>query len=365
MQRIRHAPKSAPSRTRVHGKARRRAVPGGALARPGKSEPLAQQVWRQLADGQTHSGEQLAQEFAVSRSAVWKAVSRLRALGTPIKALRHRGYQQSGAAAPLALAAINTQLTGEARAALRSGAVRWSVPSTNDELLAQRSPPAGQFDFLLAEHQQAGRGRQARRWLSPPGGGLCLSLAWTFKALPRDAGALSLAVGVCVLRALHRFAPLAVNLKWPNDLVSAGGKLGGILIDLRAEAAGPAVVVIGVGLNCALGAPLSTKVRATGTEPVDLAGLGVGHCDRNRLAALLISDIVAGLLQFERDGFAPFAALWRAADALAGRAVTVSGPQGQIVGHARGIDEDGALCVQTRDALLRFRSGDVSVRPGH
>jgi len=296
---------------------------------------------------------------------VWKAVSVLRGLGTPIKAVTHRGYHQSGAPAPLALAVINAQLTDAARAMLRQGAVRWSVPSTNDELLLQRAPAAGQFDFLLAEHQRAGRGRQARRWLSPPGGGLCLSLAWTFKALPRDAGALSLAVGVCVLRALHRFAPLAVRLKWPNDLVSADGKLGGILIDLRAEAAGPAVVVIGIGLNCTLGAPLATRIRATGTEPVDLARLGVEHCDRNRLAALLISDIVAGLTQFEREGFAPFAASWRAADALAGRAVTVSGPQGQIVGHARGIDEDGALCVQTRDTLLRFLSGDVSVRPGH
>src|SRR5271169_3219378 len=225
MQRIRHALKTAPPLARGRGKAHRRVARGGTAAASAKSEPLAQQVWRKLADGQSHSGEQLAQEFGVSRSAVWKAVGRLRALGAPIKALTNRGYHQGDAPAPLALAAINAQLTDAARAALRSGAVRWSVLSTNDELLAQREPPAGQFDFLLAEHQQAGRGRQARRWLSPPGGGLCLSLAWTFKALPRDAGALSLAIGVCVLRALHRFAPLAVRLKWPNDLVSADGKL--------------------------------------------------------------------------------------------------------------------------------------------
>lgn len=348
MQRIRHAPKPAPRQ-----------------ARSAQAEPLAQQVWRKLADGQFHSGEQLAAEFGVSRSAVWKAVGVLRKLGTPIQAITHRGYQQSGAPSPLALALINAKLTDQAKAALRNGAVRWSVPSTNDELLSQRAPEAGEFDFLLAEHQHAGRGRQARRWLSPPGGGLCLSLAWTFKALPKDAGALSLAIGVCVLRALKRFAPISAKLKWPNDLVSEEGKLGGILIDLRAEAAGPALIVIGVGLNCALGAPLSTKIRATGTEPVDLARLGVAQCDRNQLAALLIGDIVAGLSQFEREGFAPFAASWRAADALAGRVVTVSAAQGKIVGHARGIDENGALCVQTRDKLLRFLSGDVSVRPGH
>ncbi len=110
-------------------------------------------------------------------------------------------------------------------------------------------------------------------------------IGWTYPALPRGASALSLAVGVCVRRALHAFAGVPVQLKWPNDLLAAERKLGGILIELRAESAGPAYVVIGVGINCALGEALSRRVQDEGTNPIDLAELGVAACDRNRLGS--------------------------------------------------------------------------------
>jgi BirA family biotin operon repressor/biotin-[acetyl-CoA-carboxylase] ligase len=323
---------------------------------------LAQRVFMALADGAAHSGEQLAAKQAVSRSAVWKAVGALQELGLTVEAAPHRGYRLPGPVTPLDANRIVEQLSPAVRQRLRSAEVAWSLSSTNTTLLAHPEPPVGQFDFMLAEHQSAGRGRRARRWLAPPGGALCLSVGWSFAALPRGVAALSLAVGVCARRALHAVAAVPLQLKWPNDLLAAKGKLGGILIELRAESAGPAYVVIGVGINCALGASLARRVQDTGTVPTDLAALGVAVCDRNRLAASLISEIVGGVVEFERHGLAPFAAEWSAADALAGRTVDVSLPGSNYHGVARGIDSEGALCVQGADTVRHFHSGEVSVR---
>jgi BirA family biotin operon repressor/biotin-[acetyl-CoA-carboxylase] ligase len=153
-----------------------------------------------------------------------------------------------------------------------------------------------------------------------------------------------------------------VALKWPNDLVAGEAKLGGILAELRAEAAGPAFVVIGIGLNVALGAAVIERVRASGTHAVDLAELVRAPVDRNAIAAALITEMVLGLQQFERQGFTSFVTEWRSSDALVGKPVQVKLDSGIVCGHARGIDADGALCVQTKDGLERFTTGDASVR---
>jgi len=153
----------------------------------------------------------------------------------------------------------------------------------------------------------------------------------------------------------------SVRLKWPNDLLVEDRKLGGILIELRAESAGPAYVVIGIGLNVALGAPLLDKIAATGLAPTDLATAGL-TVSRNTVAAALISSFVAGLLEFEHDGLKPFVKEWMDADALRGRPVTVMAADGPAKGVGRGIDLDGAFLVETPQGLLRFVSGDVSVR---
>ncbi len=333
-----------------------------AASAPGASESLVQRVFAALADGAIHSGEQLAVEQAVTRSAIWKAVGALHDLGLTIEAAPHRGYRLEGPVTPLDATRIAAELSPGIQERVRNAEVAWSLPSTNSALLVRSEPPLGQFDFLLAEYQSAGRGRRARPWFARPGGALCLSIGWTYAALPRGASALSLAVGVCARRALHEFAGVPVQLKWPNDLLAGDRKLGGILIELRAESAGPAYVVVGVGINCALGAPLLRRVQDAGTNPTDLAELGVGACDRNRLAAILITQIVAGLVDFERHGLAPFAAEWTEADALADRAVKLSLPGSEFLGIARGIDPEGALRVQDADAVRHFHSGEASVR---
>ena len=325
-------------------------------------EPLVARLFAKMADGKFHSGEALAAELAVSRSAVWKAAGALRELGATVHAVRNRGYRLPAAAESLDGGRIRAMLVEVARERVRQLDTAWMVGSTNTLLMDRANPPVGSSEALLAEYQTAGRGRRGRNWVAPPGGSICLSVSWMFGEVPRDLGALGLVVGVCALRALSRLGLDGVRLKWPNDLLVDDRKLGGILIEMRAESAGPACVVIGIGLNVALGAPLLEKIAAMGLAPIDLATAGLKEVSRNEVAAGLISSFVQGLLEFERDGLKPFVQQWMDADALRGRPVTVTGAEVAAKGIARGIDLDGALLVETPQGLLRFISGDVSVR---
>jgi BirA family biotin operon repressor/biotin-[acetyl-CoA-carboxylase] ligase len=325
-------------------------------------DPLVARLFAKLADGQFHSGEALAVELAVSRSAVWKAARALRELGATVHAVRNRGYRLPVTGEPLDSGKIQALLGEAARERVRRLDTVWAVGSTNTLLLERANPPVGLSEALLAEYQTAGRGRRGRNWVAPPGGSICLSLSWMFREVPRDLGALGLVVGVCALRALSHLGVDRARLKWPNDLLVDDRKLGGILIELRAESAGPACVVIGIGLNVALGASLLEKIVTTGLAPIDLAAAGLKESARNAVAAGLISAFVRGLLEFERDGLKPFVREWMEADALRGRPVTVTGAEDSTKGVARGIDLDGALLVETPRGLLRFISGDVSVR---
>lgn len=284
----------------------------------------------------------------------------LREMGAEVQAVTHRGYRLAAPTQALDGARIR-ELAGS-RAAAASIEVAWTLDSTNLSLLARAAPPAGQVDVLFAEHQAAGRGRRGRRWLAPLGAGLCVSFATSFSELPPDVSALSLAIGVCVLRALRSLGLQPAQLKWPNDIVTPQGKLGGVLIELRAESGGPAQIVVGIGLNLRLDATTAGELRAEGAPAADLQSLGGDPAARNATAAALVAECTAGLQQFAGAGFAAFIDEWRAADALRGRAVSVSGAGATQTGIARGIDARGAFLLDVGGSIQPVIAGEVSVR---
>jgi BirA family biotin operon repressor/biotin-[acetyl-CoA-carboxylase] ligase len=335
-------------------------APGGAAQADGV--PLIAKVYAQLADDEFHSGEELAETLGVSRGAVWKAVESLRELGATLHAVRNRGYRLRSGSDALEASRITNLLFPPVRSHVRSVDVAWTVDSTNSALLARPNPPFGECEVMLAEYQTAGRGRRGRAWLAPPGGSICLSLSWTFCEVPKDLGALGLVIGVCALRALRAARLANVQIKWPNDLVIAGRKLGGILIELRAESDGPACVVIGIGLNVALGAKALEAIGETGASPIDLVTAGMEDISRNAVAAALVTQVCGGLLVFEKEGLKPFTDEWCDADALRGCQIDVHTQQGVVRGLARGIDLHGALVVETPKGVRRFISADVTVR---
>lgn len=236
------------------------------------------------------------------------------------------------------------------------------VDSTNTRLLRRPPPPAGTTRALLAEFQYGGRGRCGRAWVSPYGSGICLSLAQLLEPAPREPGRLSLVIGVAALRALRQLGLDGAGLKWPNDLVYAGAKLGGVL--LEAAPAGAALhVVAGIGINLRLPEEAARRIAADGgIAATDLNAIDPGYCmRRNELAAALINHAVAALAEYRRAGFALFREEWNDADVLKGCEVKVSGAE-TVAGVAGGIDAAGALMVRAGNTTHHVVSGDVRVR---
>jgi BirA family biotin operon repressor/biotin-[acetyl-CoA-carboxylase] ligase len=253
-------------------------------------------------------------------------------------------------------AAIRAGLSTAVRASLASIALAQSTTSTQLDALAATTPARGAALFL-AEHQTGGQGRQGRAWLSAPGqASLAMSLARRF-ALPMHAmSGLSLVAGVAIAEAL---ALDAVKLKWPNDLVAGGRKLGGILVNLRAAPQGGCEAVIGIGLNLCL--PDAASIDQPWT---DLARLGEPVPSRNDLLAQLLESLLPALDRFERDGLASFLPRWRRLDALDGCAVQVLDGARAYAGHSAGITDTGALRVRLAhgEGERVFASGEVSLR---
>lgn len=318
-----------------------------------------------MADGGVHSGTDLARQLGCSRTAVWKHLNELRAVGLEIEAQRGRGYRLAQPLDPLDAGRIRTALDPQARAALGRLDVHGVIDSTSAWLGRRPAPAPGRFDAVLAEHQTNGRGRRGRRWRSPFGGGLCLSLNRRFDTVPAALSALSLAAGIAVCRALHDVAGAHIGLKWPNDIVAGDGKLGGLLVDVAGEADGPISIIIGIGINLHVPPALAASVVADGgLRPVGLHAL-TDRIDggRNRLAARLIGRMHEALTEFERAGFAGFADDWHRHDVLADRPVVVHVGSRTLSGTARGIDADGRLLLlDAAGETQRLSSGEVSLR---
>lgn len=318
-----------------------------------------------LADGAVHSGADLAQHLACSRTAIWKHLNELRSVGLQIDAQRGIGYRLRQPLELLDEAVIRRGLDARASAALGRLELHDNIESTSERLRSLPPPAADHFDAVLAEYQTGGRGRRGRQWLSPFGSGLCLSVNRWFEIVPAALSALSLAVGVGVCRVLRNDMTQLIGLKWPNDIVAGDGKLGGLLVDVQGEADGPIAVVVGIGLNFDVSDVMVEQVsRAGGLPPVGLRGLTQGSDpSRNRLAARLINEMHVVLTEFERSGFEAFVDEWRCYDWLADRPVTAQIGRRSLSGTARGIANDGALLIDSNGELQRLVSGEISLRP--
>jgi BirA family biotin operon repressor/biotin-[acetyl-CoA-carboxylase] ligase len=319
-------------------------------------------VLRILADGGRHSGEQLAKELGVTRAAVWKQIAKLEAWGLNVEATRGSGYILDRPIEFLDKAAIVRELTPEVLELLAKLDVEDELDSTNRALLLE-STAEGTLSVCLAEYQRAGRGRRGRSWVAPVGGGLCLSAGWKFAEMPRDLSALTLATGLVIRRVIREATGLEIRLKWPNDLIWDDKKLGGVLIELKAESQGPCYVVVGIGMNVS---SIPARLERAAHWPdgaVDLYTATQGALpSRNVLAANLIDALGRMLPSYGESGFLAYREEFGSADYLQGRHISVEDASQSIVGLASGVDVDGALRVNTGAAIERVIAGDISVR---
>lgn len=316
-----------------------------------------------LADGQFHSGTELAQALGVSRSAIWKHLQGLEDLGLYHTAVTGKGYRLEKPLEFLAIPEITARLNLTARSVLAELEIHDQIDSTN-RYLAERAAlrNAASGSVCLAEQQTAGKGRRGRHWVSPFGSNIYLSLLWRFQQGYAGTAGLSLAMGVAVIRALRELGVASVGLKWPNDIYSHGKKLGGILIEVSGEAEGPCHAVIGLGLNVYLPERQATSITQAWTDLSRLAG--GAFPGRNRLAAGLLNHLLDVLLEFEAKGIAGFVDEWRAYDCLNGQQARLFIGGQQLDGRVSGIDDNGLLLLELADGGIQaFASGEVSFHP--
>ena len=316
-----------------------------------------QAILRLLADGDYHSGKVLGELLGVSRTAVWKHLQKLEAYGVPLESVKGRGYRLPGGLELLDAERIQASLGAEASAGLVELQICESLDSTN-RLAMERAQEGGAHGYVcLAEHQSHGRGRRGRQWASPYGQSVYLSAVAEFDDGAAVLEGLSLAVGVALVRALKRAGVNDVGLKWPNDLLSNGRKLAGILLEMSGDVAGVCQVVVGIGLNVSVAAG-----AADIDQPwVDVAEL-VPSVSRNELVGFILDELLPLLLNYQRTGFAAYRDEWEALHVHRGAEIELSTVAQTTRGVALGVTQTGALRVEVDGVEQVFNGGEVSVR---
>jgi len=313
-----------------------------------------------LSDGDVHSGAVLGQKLGVTRAGVWKLVKQLEALDIPITKKTNRGYQIPGGLELLNIEKIMNALPVDI-ATIADIIIEQTVSSTNDYLLRHQLPNSKQFSVCIAEKQTAGRGRLGRKWYSPYGQCLILSLRWCFPGNSNELSGLSLAMALAVVHTLKDLGQMPENLrlKWPNDIFCTK-KLGGILIDMQGEMNGNTTIVIGIGLNISMPSIASEIIKTTWT---DLESVLNEKPSRNKLAAKLIEEIIKVLKTFEKEGLRPFKEAWMTYDISFGHPVSIQTNNTTIKGIGRSIDSKGNFLIEESSSgkIVSYGSGDVSL----
>ncbi len=318
-----------------------------------------------LADGEFHSGERLGAAGGLTRAAVWKHVRKLEKWGLQVEACSGRGYRLSQPIELLEAEHLHAALADDERFELERVDIFTETDSTNRFLMENPPSRSGAARLCLAEWQSAGRGRLARRWVSPLGSGICMSVAWVYEGTPRNFTAMSLAAGAAIAEAIAVQCALDVQLKWPNDIVWNGRKLGGILVESRIEAHGLCHVVIGIGLNVAVPDDVLASVSDWHAGAVDIrTATNAAPSGRNALATRIAAELGALLSEFGRSDPTAWLRSWRSRDYLRGRTIRVGTREAAFDGIADGIDDDGALIVvDAAGRRQRVLAGEASVRP--
>lgn len=302
------------------------------------------------ANGGFLSGQALADLIGCSRTAVWKHIEGLREEGFVVEALKRKGYRI--AETPSALTGDDIRLGLKTQFIGQSIYYRDSVDSTQKVALSLSHEKASEGTLVVADEQTAGRGRMDRKWHSPKGTGIWMSLLLRPNIPPQKAPQLTLLAAVAVARAIEEAAGITPEIKWPNDLLVNGKKITGILTELQAESDRIHSVIIGIGMNVN---------QKTGDFPEDLKVTATSialETGKEVSRSMVIREFCA---QFEKlylmyldKGFYPIKLLWESyAKGIGGR-MRARTYNGVIEGRALGITSDGVLELEDDNGQIHL-----------
>jgi BirA family biotin operon repressor/biotin-[acetyl-CoA-carboxylase] ligase len=300
--------------------------------------------------------------MSLTRTAVWKQVSSLKADGYVIEASTRKGYRLLEVPDLLRIEEVRDGLG--TRVLGRTEALHYrEIESTNSrarELAAQGAPEG---TLVVAEGQTRGRGRRERSWFSPPYLGIYASLVLRPSIPAGEAPRLALLAAVAVAEAVHLATGLDATIKWPNDILAGGRKLAGILLEMATDMDSVDYVVVGAGIN--VNVPRSAfprEIRPLATSVLIETG---GPFPRVPLLRRCLESFESSYDLFRAEGFAPILERWKARSGMPGRRVIVRVPGRDLAGTVTDIDENGFLLLRDGDGRdHRIFSGDVTFLPG-
>jgi BirA family biotin operon repressor/biotin-[acetyl-CoA-carboxylase] ligase len=303
------------------------------------------------------SGEALSNRLGISRAALWKRMNVLRVLGFVFEGVRGSGYRLD-----VCPDLSDIELMARVRGMLgREAHFYGSLGSTNDRAMELATEGARHGTVALADTQIRGRGRLGRTWESPAGKNIYASVVLRPDGLdPRRAGMLPLLCAVSVAEAVALHTGLDARIKWPNDILASGRKLGGILCEMRVEPGRVLHAVAGIGVNVNMKASdFPADLRALATSVLIETG---ARQRRTPLLASVLDVLSSWFDRFLAEDGAPVAHAWRERSATLGEQVRVVTSQETLSGKALDIDDDGALLLELPGGEIRsISSGDVEL----
>jgi BirA family biotin operon repressor/biotin-[acetyl-CoA-carboxylase] ligase len=315
-----------------------------------------------LSDGKFHSGQELANRTHVSRTSVWNYLKVFEDLGFTLHAVKGKGTRLSQPLELLDKSCILLGLSPQAVSILSSLDVLDITESTNRYLVAT-SLQAGLSSGAVctAEMQTAGRGRLGRTWVSPYGQNIYLSFLWRFNVGLASLSGLSLACGVAVCNTLEKLGVSGHELKWPNDILWQGKKLGGILVEIQGENQGEYKAVIGIGLNYQMNEQAAQSIDQAWVSLSQISEGGLPS--RNKLVAELINQMLPLLDRYSETGLRPYLPQWNEYHAYKNKSVRILSGNSVRTGVAKGISDQGELQLLTPEGEIeKITSGEVSLR---
>ncbi len=315
-----------------------------------------------LADGNFHSGEVLARQLGVSRTAIWKYINRLQSYDLDIYKVRGKGYRLAQPYDVLNETEIRRLVNDKDDVLCKKIELVPVLDSTNNYLLANIDQGGIDRHVVIADYQTTGRGRRGRQWISPFGCGLYMSLGLHLEQSGMTLSQLSLMVGVGIIRALNNHVSAKIQLKWPNDIVYDFRKLGGVLLEMRGEGGGPYDIIIGIGINI----KFSEVLKQEPDQPwIDLAAITRELPSRNKLAASLVKQIYLILENCSTVHALSILEEWQQFDAYRGKRAELIMSNQKIQGIVQGIDEQGQLLFSVNGKIYRYSAGELSLRVKH
>jgi len=254
---------------------------------------------------------------------------------------------------------ISRRVEAKYQSKIKQSAVVASIASTNDWAMAQIQD-AKIPSVCFADQQTQGRGRNGRKWVSPRGQNIYMSLAWTFELAIDEFHGLGLAVAVAIVQLLKQYG-INAQLKWPNDVLVDGKKIAGILLESRIRDKKNINVVIGIGLNIDMKIVSAEQINQQWTDMRRETNLQKNIC-RNQIAGDLLSRILQVCDKYELYGFNAYKDEWQRYDICKQADLVITTAEDVVYGKGLGISDNGALRVMLEGRERVFYAADVSIR---